>query len=170
MESKFSCPKCGYAQIRYFTVCPSCQVVLSKLSNPSVRSMKTKRMPGKSEKTRKYQIIFIAIAFPVALALFLGQVHIIRGSSYHGPLLAKKSIFGYSETFINTDQILGMPVIGAKSQYPLSVKTLQHLGFLESDEDHEERVRSEIQEKIDRELKENQKRMDELMNKYKFSN
>lgn len=149
MDNEFSCPKCKYSQTTFFDVCPSCQVVLRKLADPPRRTIPANETKKKSEKTKTRQIIFITIAFPTALAAFLGQVHVIRGSTYDGPLLAKKYTFGYSETFINTDEILNMPVIGAKSQYPLSVKALQNIGFLESDEAYEERVQRDIQKIVE---------------------
>lgn len=113
-------------------------------------------------------LVFVIIG--VLVVIFLGEVHVVRGSSYDGSVFIRKATFGYSETFVNTDQILEMPWIAAKSQFPLGVKALIKVGFLESDNARKHRYEEKIEKKIEavhREFEKNmedaQKEMNELM-------
>lgn len=76
---------------------------------------------------------------------FLGMVHLVNGSDYKGPTIVRKASFGFSETFINMDQITGMPMLAARMQYPLSIRALQRVGVIETDEQMARRATQELE-------------------------
>lgn len=90
----------------------------------------------------------VGLLVGVGVVIGLGNFHVVHGSTYTGGLLVPRLSFGYSELVINTDVILNMPVISAKSQYPLSVAALQKRGYLESDEVRMARIKQEVAEQL----------------------
>lgn len=77
--------------------------------------------------------------------VILGNVHIITGSQVpDGFVFIKKGSFGFTETFINLDEIMGMPALIAKSRFPISVHVLQREGIIQSEKQHFERIRKEV--------------------------
>jgi hypothetical protein len=62
----------------------------------------------------------------------------------------EKLSVGFAETFINSDAILGMPFIVAKSQLPLSVLALQRVGFIETEAQMEQRLNAELKSEFDK--------------------
>ena len=63
----------------------------------------------------------------VLFAVSFGSFHIISGSNLGFPMFTRKPSFSFSETFINLDQLEGMPCFAVQIKYPLSLKTLQRL-------------------------------------------
>lgn len=104
-----------------------------------------------------FLMIFIAIGF----------VHIITGSKLPYPHLCAKNSFGYAETFINLDEITGMPMFAAKSKFPLSIKVLQDNGYLESDEAFQQRIRMQIEKDMEAATKKAEQDMIELQKRLK---
>ncbi|OHB75927.1 MAG: hypothetical protein A2Z25_01635 [Planctomycetes bacterium RBG_16_55_9] len=84
------------------------------------------------------QVALIAAAIPVFIGF--GFIHIITGSNLSVPDVVKKDTFGYTETFINIDEITGMPWLFAKSTHPIGCKVLQEKGYIESNESFMQRV------------------------------
>lgn len=82
----------------------------------------------------------------VGLFLFFGFVHIITGSAVSIPRITLKESFGFSETFINTDQIIDLPYIIALAQHPIGVRILQREGYAESDFKRDQRIKEENRE------------------------
>lgn len=92
--------------------------------------------------TKKFWIVVSAL-FVSCIFLFFGFFHIVNGSSYNGSPIVKKLSFGFSETFINVDQVSGMPYIVGRAQFPLSIYALQRAGYLETDQERKIRVEAE---------------------------
>lgn len=143
------CKKCGYTRRESDTApsyeCPQCGVIYSKIRTADSpppqprRSTTRKKSPG-----HKRAKMVLAAGAPIALLLFFGQFHLVRGADYSGPLLIKKRTFGFDETFVNTDKFINLPWIAAKTNNPLAVEALQRAGVLESDAARERRIRSEV--------------------------
>lgn len=93
-------------------------------------------------QSKKFWVVVSAL-FTLCVFLFFGSVHIVNGSRYHGAPFVDKLSFGFSETFINADQIAAMPHIVVKAQFPLSVLALQRVGYLETDQERDIRVETE---------------------------
>lgn len=178
MEKTFTCPKCSHAQTDKFDICPSCSVVLSKLNSSAARSTYRKVAKHKAKSVKRQWLFMLSAGVVVFVFFLLGNFHIVRGSTYKGPMLLPKSTFGFSETFINTDAITGVPYVAAASRYPLSIKALQRVGFLETDEDRKARIQREldrelqqIQIETEREyrqaLKESQEEYERILREYK---
>ena len=88
------------------------------------------------------KVLFAVIAV-TSIFMFFGTVHVVSGSNYYRSAIVQKLSFGFSETFINADQIIALPYIAAKFQYPLSILALQRAGYLETDQERETRVEAE---------------------------
>ncbi len=80
--------------------------------------------------------------------VIFGMVHLVTGSDYKGPTLIRKASFGFSETFINMDQITGMPMLAARTQYPLSIRALQKAGAIETDEQMAARAAQKLEAEL----------------------
>lgn len=149
------CPKCGNL-IEDGEVC-SCGASQQHQAVAPISAKATYAEPQKKVKPTRVQLtkgslLRICGAVSLAIIIFLGNYHVVRGSTYTGGLFVPRLSFGYSEMWINTDQLLNMPVIVAKSKYPLSVAALQKSGFIETDQARENRVKAEIDEEIKRSL------------------
>ena len=62
--------------------------------------------------------------------------------------MVRKASFGFSETFINLDQITGMPILAARTQYPLSIRALQGAGVIETDEQMASKAAQRLEAKL----------------------
>lgn len=143
-----SCRQCGNLEDNEAVErCSVCQGALSESQAPASPPHKTVQAK-KGRKTLKPLPVFILLVL-LGGVLVAANMHIVRGSTYKGPLLVKRLSAGFSEMFINTDELLNMPVIAAKSRYPLGVAALQRIGFLESDAQRDSRIEQEVQNKID---------------------
>lgn len=100
----------------------------------------------RSKKFWAFVLLLLACGF---ISLF-GIFHIVTGSDYRGPAFVQKLSFGFAETFVNTDQIGGMPYFAARTQYPLSFLALQRAGYFETDEERDTRLKAEAKVAMDR--------------------
>ena len=105
--------------------------------------------PTPNAQTRKKKhwgraavVALLAAAIPVVIAF--GFVHVITGSNLKVPDVVKKDSFGYSETFINIDEITAMPWLFARSRHPIGCKVLQEKGYIESNESFLQRVGMDV--------------------------
>jgi hypothetical protein len=89
-------------------------------------------------------------ALLAAVVLLWGLMHVVSGSTYKGSVFVPKLSFGFSETFINADAIMGMPYFVAKSQFPLSVLALQRVGFLETEAQMRKRIEGALKVEMDK--------------------
>lgn len=129
------CPQCGEEILAIAIKCKHCQSVLPE--------------EQKSIWKRKLPIGWIA---GITGALVLGAfafVHVIYGGSV-GFDIAKKDFPGFKDTFINVNEICGMPWIAATSEHPVAVRVLQREGYIESEFERAERINREAQENIKR--------------------
>jgi hypothetical protein len=95
-----------------------------KTSRGSIPNQSTKKWHQKTSVTLAIATILVILGF--------GFIHIITGSNV-GIVIALKHSFGYSETFINTDEITGMPKFAAMMKYPLGCRILLEKGYIGSD-------------------------------------
>lgn len=58
---------------------------------------------------------------------FFGNYHLVWGMGY-GPGFVPKVSFAFSEPLVNLDELAGMPLIVARSRYPLFIRRLEHDG------------------------------------------
>lgn len=94
-----------------------------------------------TEKSRTPIIIAILL---VALVLtFFASFHVIKGGNV-GISVTTRQSFGFSEAFIDVDEITGMPWIAAKARFPLGCAVLQREGIIESDAQRRERINRKL--------------------------
>lgn len=96
----------------------------------------------------KHPVLASVAAMAMLVVLLLGYLHVVTGSSISFPTPITKLSFGYTETFINVDEIQSMPFLAAKLRYPLSVRALQRHGYIETDEAFHARIQREAQAEI----------------------
>lgn len=151
------CSECGKEVSDQSNICVGCGAPIKKADpKPS--------LPKKPWYERTS--VTIGILFGLVL-IGLGFVHVVRSSKMNFPELCWKASFGYSETFINIDEITGMPIFSAKSKFPLSVRALQENGYVETDEQIQRRVQGEFERK-QKEMQERvEKNMEEIREKMK---
>jgi len=113
-------------------------------------------------------LLTLSISAAAFVFLLLGNFHVVRGSAYGGPTLLPKSTFGFSETFINTDALTGLPYIAATTRYPLSVKALQNSGFLETDAAREARIKNEINMEYQQVMRESREEYERMLRDYEM--
>lgn len=70
--------------------------------------------------------LFVAAALAALGAVYVGlSYHIVTGSTVSGVSLQKKPSLTFSETFVNMDSVGNMPLIAARSQYPMFVSSME---------------------------------------------
>jgi curved DNA-binding protein CbpA len=90
------------------------------------------------------------LSVAAASVLFLtGHVHVITGSSIERTVLGKVS-WSLSETVVNSDALMKMPLIAARTQYPLTLLALERAQLIESDAQRQNRVTQERQAEVER--------------------
>lgn len=106
--------------------------------------------PDSTESNLPSGFRFSKVSFYAALALvlFFGFFHVIQGKNLPTPQIEWKENFGFSETFINIEEVIGMPFLAAKIKFPLSIRILQKLRYIETDEQFHTRVKMETAEEI----------------------
>ena len=149
-----------------FEVCPKCEIVVEKFHNPSFRAAAARTtssdLPGQKSLNKEH-LGLIVVGVAVVAFVFFGNVHFISGSTYDGRPIVSKISFGFSETFINTDKILGRPWISVQEQHPLAVKVLQREGWLESEAARERRIQRESRQETQREMDRIQRESERLI-------
>lgn len=100
-----------------------------------------------TQQIRAFTYVLILIAAVLFVYLWAFNHIVIDGEEIG---LIKKSTISFSETIINMDKITGMPLFMAKIQYPLSIKSLQASGMIESDEDFMNRVTDNVTEAVNK--------------------
>jgi DNA-directed RNA polymerase subunit RPC12/RpoP len=111
--------------------CPHCGA-----PTPNMRVTKKRRW------RQAAAVALLAAAIPIFIGL--GFIHIITGSNLPLPDVVQKDSFGYNETFINIDEITGMPWLFARSRHPIGCKVLQEKGYIESNESFLRRVGMDV--------------------------
>jgi hypothetical protein len=106
-----------------------------KASPPSSETEPFQAPPTPSFKRKAHNVsCLLAIAlFGIVTLLFIGNFHIITGSN-KGLSIVGRNAFGFTEVFINADQIKGMPPATAIARFPLSFRILQKEGIIKSGE------------------------------------
>lgn len=67
----------------------------------------------------------VLVLLLIALVAFVGNYHFIYGSQVSPQKLSKVS-WSLSETIINVDEVGHLPLIVARSKYPLFLQALEH--------------------------------------------
>ena len=84
---------------------------------------------GNADTSTRLLVVFAVFAMAV---MFFGYVHIISGDSLSEPIIVRKKSFGLSETFVNIDQISGMPWNAARARFPLGCAILKDHNLVKS--------------------------------------
>jgi hypothetical protein len=146
-------PTRTYAYLQSGAVCQCIRGKAALFNRRKIMSDFTSNCPQKKQKSRSQVNIAVGILLVVALVIFLGLFHIVKGSNIIGFLLIPRSSFGFSEMVVDVDKITSMPMIAAMSSYPLGVKACQRRGLIETDEQFKRRTRQEFEEEFQREHK-----------------
>ena len=102
-------------------------------------------VPG-SPKRKQWTLL---LTIPLLLAVVVGSVHFVTGSSV-GFHVVRRESFSFSEFFVNVDSITGMPWVAARSRFPLGCRVLQREGVIESNEGFRDRALSDTKREIER--------------------
>lgn len=92
------------------------------------------RKAGKPRRWYERTSVTLCVAAALVFVGF-GFIHVIIGveSDYVLPVdFARKSAFGYRETFIDSEAILALPFPVAKARYPIGCRVLQDKGYMAS--------------------------------------
>ena len=105
----------------------------------------------------------LAIAlFSIVALLFIGNCHIISSSNKGLSIVFRDSV-GFSEFFINADQITGMPPVLARTRFPLGYSVLEREGVIKSEEAAKRRIDDKEKTEIDKDVRVAQKEIDKIM-------
>lgn len=101
-----------------------------------------KKEPKRGILHKKISSIYFTALLVIVAAIILGQYHIVSGTP--SPLV-KRPYFGFSDIYGSIDECTNVPYIIAMNNHQSLCKALQEAGFLESDEQRNFRIKSEIQ-------------------------
>ena len=88
--------------------------------------------------------------------LFIGNFHVIKSGNQRLSVVGRDS-FGFSEFFINADQIKSMPPDSAAAGFPLSYKVLQKERIIKSDEVSRKEMAEKEKKEFDQALQDAQR-------------
>lgn len=108
-----------------------------------------------ANSNKKKNLIALAVFGLFAIVFGMARFHVITGGSLDFPRVVMKDSIGFKETFINVDEITGMPWVSAMSRYPIGVRVLQRENIIESNEERKQRHKEEF----DKEMKDLQNEM-----------
>ncbi|MGC4075441.1 MAG: hypothetical protein QM702_00085 [Rubrivivax sp.] len=80
------------------------------------------RPPQQARTSRRPSLGFVVVVAAIALVVG-GNYHFLHGSETGFVVLSKKS-FSLSEVVVNTDELANMPMIMARSKYPMTLAAL----------------------------------------------
>ena len=93
-------------------------------------------------KKNKRLIILIAVALLIAV----GGFRVYYGGDFGFKIVAKNS-YSFTDTIVNLDDLIGQPRIVVATQHAAVKRQLEEMGFIETDEQIQERVEQEIEAK-----------------------
>ena len=143
-----SCPFCGEEILDVAVKCKHCQSMLNDSGeqatpapvdddyDPELEQLEAS-LQANSPSTGTLKNMFLPplIVFVICFSvLFFGNFHVVTGGQVGFQIFERRS-FGFSEVFVNVDQIGNMPAILAKGQYPIGTRLLQDRGILENSHD-----------------------------------
>jgi hypothetical protein len=131
-------------------------------NNSETESLQAPLTQSSKKPAYKASSLLAIAIFGIATLLFIGNIHIISGSD-KGLSIVRRDSFGFSEFFINANQIVGMQPVSAKTQFPLSYKILQRQGIVKADEASKRRINDEKKSEIDKAVRDAQKEIDKMM-------
>jgi hypothetical protein len=100
--------------------------------------------------------------FGILALLFIGNCHIISSSNKGLSIVFRDSV-GFSEFFINADQITSMPSVSARTRFPLGYSVLKREGIIKSDEAAKRRIDDKEKKEFDQAVRDAQKEIDKIM-------
>jgi hypothetical protein len=74
--------------------------------------------------------LFLLALLGLIIAFALGTFHIITGAGVNTYRIVPKDAFGFSETFISADSVVGQPIGIAMINHPIAVKVLIREGLI----------------------------------------
>lgn len=126
------CDQCNGNHLDAQERCPHCGAPIKPRKGP------------KRAKWYERTSVTLCVAAALVVAGF-GFIHVITGitSPYELPVdIVLKDSFGYRETFVNAERILGLPYRVAATRYPRSCRVLQRRGYMRSGRQFEARMRA----------------------------
>lgn len=149
-----TCRECEKSISDQASSCPNCGCPV-KTTEPDASELKS------SDPFTKHLSVPWSIGLPVlvgGILIFCLNYHVVWIQNMPTPI--RRTSMSLSEPMSNLDEIAGTPWITAVGRFPLTVKALQQAGVLESDAAREERVKKEINAKIEASQQEFQAKMD----------
>lgn len=108
--------------------------------------------------------LFFILFFGIFAFLFVGNFHIISESN-KGLSIVHRKAFGFSNFFINADQIADMPSDSAKLKFPIKFNVLQREGIIQSKETPKSQIDDNERKEIDQAIRDAQKEIYEMIKK-----
>ncbi len=96
-----------------------------------------------SHKNRSTNIRLLIIV-GIGVFLLCGFGRIYTGGGIGFKVMGKQS-FSFKDTFVNLDDLMGMPRIAVAAQHPSVKRQLEDMGIIESDEEVERKIRKKIE-------------------------
>ncbi|MDP8223210.1 MAG: hypothetical protein P9L99_07625 [Candidatus Lernaella stagnicola] len=96
--------------------------------------------------------IIMAVVIVVTLFFVAGFLRLYYGGGIGLKVLPKHS-FGFTDTVVNLDDLLGMPRIVFAATHPAVKRQLEEIGFLQTDEELKEEIMREMNETIQQNLR-----------------
>lgn len=140
--------------------CPSCKTV----NEPNSSQCDC----GYSFEPRASSVSFVApqplrssnlpkiLAYGFVIVCVVSMIRVYVGSPL-GFRIVFKSSPSFTDTFVNLDDLMGMPNFAFSAQHPAVKRQLQEMGVIETDEQFERRIK----DKIDRDFREGMRKTEE---------
>jgi hypothetical protein len=107
------------------------------------------------KKHTSREIVLVLLAMIVIWGYVIGWIHIVTGIE-GGPSIITKEHWGFSETFINVDEFVGVPWVVVVAKHPIGYKVLVKEGYITDPQKEFEAKRKEAEatlEVLEKELK-----------------
>lgn len=115
---------------------------------------------------RQHQILLwnrknpLRLVFLIAMLLaLLSMSRFYYGGGIGFRIMAKDSP-AFHDTFVNLDEIFGMPRIAVAAQHPAVKRQLEGMGIVRTDDEAHEDTRRKVQQEIEKSMEEARKRLD----------
>lgn len=145
------------------------KAILDQLDQTANNEQQVHHQPPKHSTEKRAIPWRLIVILSIGFILLISKIHIISGGGVGFKIVIRES-FGFSELFINVDQITGMPWIAAQSRFPLGCRVLARERIIESASEFKERTTREVQKQIDDAMQDAQKEYEKLMRDIEYGN